>query len=81
MQSQQVNQINRPEEAELRSLLYQARESKELRSVVALAYMKQDAALKALMRASIHEEMVRYQQQYMVWQDLMKIILTAPNKQ
>lgn len=71
----QMNQV-RPEEAEVIRVLYQARDSAELRAVVQFARAKQASALAQLLRSSGLEELVKYQQQYSAWEGLVKTILT-----
>ena len=72
---QSTNQT-RPEEAEVIRVLNQAKDSAELRAVVAFAKAQSDKALTAWQRAIGFEELVKYQQQYAAWQNVVKTILT-----
>lgn len=64
----------KPEEAELRLLLNQARNSTELQAVLRLAAIRQSVALANFRKATGFEELVKYQQRLNAWHDVVEAI-------
>lgn len=64
----------KPEEAELRLLLNQARNSTELQAVLRLAALRQATALANFRKAVGFEELVKYQQRLNAWHDVVEVI-------
>lgn len=64
----------KPEEAELRLLLNQARNSTELQAVLRLAVLRQNTALANFRKAVGFEELVKYQQRLNAWHDVVEVI-------
>lgn len=68
------HQQSKPEEAELRLTLNQARNTTELQAVIKLAQLRQQTALNNLRKATSLEELVKFQQRLNAWHDVVEVI-------